>query len=71
MTPSCIIPQNQHTCPGEAFEMLQPTDQHDKPACFKQYSNARRSHTIIPWVHDDYCEHVCAAAPPKLNKYIT
>lgn len=37
---------------------------------FRQYSSAARSHTIPSWVHDAYCERVCAAAPAKLNKYV-
>lgn len=28
------------------------------------------SHSITSWVHDAYCAHVCATAPPKLNKYV-
>lgn len=46
--------------------MLQPTDRHDDPVCFRV--TMRRPQTIVSWGYDVYCERVCAAAPPKLNK---
>lgn len=55
MRPSCIIAQNQHTCPGEAFETLQPLSS-ARWTCFVLASILRVAHTQLYSGYDGYCK---------------